>query len=794
MLHRLGCSVACVLAFTATAGANCLPLSAGSADLATLDAQTETDPAGTAKTAEALLAALPHPAPAWRTAQLQAVLADARGELGLIDPAVAAVAAGLGALAPVAASPQSDQLGFRLRLFRGMMLLPKGDVTAALAEVDGLLKGAAEGSLEQACALSVRAMIYDRQNKTDSAVADALVAFRIADENGWTNAKLEAAYSLARNFRRAGLYAHARRMLDVVQDISKARGLTVLQSSAEYELGQLFVSLRQFAQARAVLESSKDASLRVGDGCGAATADVALCGTLIEENDLDAADAACRGGDAALAAGQRPDLVAWLMGLRARLDLARHHPAAALDKLRLALSPRIHELLPAQEPGFYRDRGRALAELGRYREAYVDSEHAEELERSADTEQRNRQVAVLSAVIASEELSAANRSLEARLRRQQLDLTRQLAARRLWTIGAGAGALLSAMFAYLLVTLRRHDRSLRRRDVILRTAARRAPDAVLSLDENRVVRFANRNLCGIGASHAVGEPLDTGVPAQLMPALTAALDEAYRRREVVNFTAQVGLDTGMRQFEICVVPALDGPHMLGATLRSIDVTERRALERAVIDGASLERQRLSSDLHEGLGQQLAGVMLLVGNLANAIKRGRPGALQLVAEIADYVTQSIELTRELARGLAPVKVGCGSLGVALETLVEDARKRLRVAVVNDCRLDGLSLSDLAADHLYRICREAVTNAALHGQSSEVHVHISFDARLLSLIISDNGSGFASSELAEDGFGIKMMAYRARLLGGSLRFEAIPGGGARVTVSVPVAQIVDGAVAA
>jgi len=148
------------------------------------------------------------------------------------------------------ASAEAARLALRLELVRGQMYITESDSTRAVAAIGKLLDGLAERSRERACALSIRAMAFDYLNQPDRAVADALVAYRLAEENGWTKARVESAYTLARNFRRAGLYGQAHKMIDIVIDAARSQNLTQLASTAEYEHGQLLVSERRFREAR----------------------------------------------------------------------------------------------------------------------------------------------------------------------------------------------------------------------------------------------------------------------------------------------------------------------------------------------------------------------------------------------------------------------------------------------------------------------------------------------------------------------------------------------------------------
>ena len=92
-------------------------------------------------------------------------------------------------------------------------------------------------------------------------------------------------------------------------------------------------------------------------------------------------------------------------------------------------------------------------------------------------------------------------------------------------------------------------------------------------------------------------------------------------------------------------------------------------------------------------------------------------------------------------------------------------------------------DGVADHLYRIAYEALTNAARHGGCSKADIHLQHEAHGIVLSVTDDGSGFVANIESADGLGIKMMDYRARVLGGTLHFEAVREGGTRMVALIP-----------
>jgi signal transduction histidine kinase len=104
---------------------------------------------------------------------------------------------------------------------------------------------------------------------------------------------------------------------------------------------------------------------------------------------------------------------------------------------------------------------------------------------------------------------------------------------------------------------------------------------------------------------------------------------------------------------------------------------------------------------------------------------------------------------------------------------------------DALADTPPLSDTYATHLYRIAQEALTNVMRHSLASEVTIGLESLGDELQLRIDDNGRGFAHPPpdgLA--GLGLKMMRYRAQMLGGDLVLESSAQGGVSVRCSCPL----------
>ncbi len=215
-----------------------------------------------------------------------------------------------------------------------------------------------------------------------------------------------------------------------------------------------------------------------------------------------------------------------------------------------------------------------------------------------------------------------------------------------------------------------------------------------------------------------------------------------------------------------------------------DVTARRQLEREVLEVANREQQRIGNDLHDGLGQELTGIALLLRGLENRAERESPALSASIEEVALLVNDAIFTTRALARGLSPVTFDRGGLAMALDGLAKRLSAMFHIDV--RCEADETTergLESATALHLYRIAQEAVTNAAQHGHASNVRITLAADGERCLLRIADDGSGFDPATLQGKGLGLRIMRYRAQMVAGSLRLESARGRGTTVSCWFP-----------
>lgn len=188
--------------------------------------------------------------------------------------------------------------------------------------------------------------------------------------------------------------------------------------------------------------------------------------------------------------------------------------------------------------------------------------------------------------------------------------------------------------------------------------------------------------------------------------------------------------------------------------------------------------QVGRELHDSVASSLGGVSLLVEAVREEVHPGTGSAL--LARSQQELRAAAELVRKISRGVMPAGIDPGALLPALERLAEDAN----VWHGMDCRIvasgDFDGIDPQAANHVYRIVQEAVTNARRHGGARQVTVSLRQTDTGHEALIADDGSGgaFAQAGDTHSGVGLRSMRARAEAIRGQVRFGRTPEGGCLV----------------
>jgi DNA-binding LacI/PurR family transcriptional regulator/signal transduction histidine kinase len=215
-----------------------------------------------------------------------------------------------------------------------------------------------------------------------------------------------------------------------------------------------------------------------------------------------------------------------------------------------------------------------------------------------------------------------------------------------------------------------------------------------------------------------------------------------------------------------------------------EIEGRRRLEREVLEISNRTMQRIGQDLHDDLCQHLAGIAMLAKVLRGGLSSSDSSAVSSIDQISELLADSISRARQIARGLHPAGLEEHGLTVAVEELVESAR-RMSTAAIEFRASPEFAIADSdSALQVYRIVQEALTNAMKHAESDRIEVRL-FRADSLrppSLVaeVTDNGIGLPNAP--RGGMGLRIMRYRAETIGAELDIERL-NPGTRVSCRIP-----------
>ncbi len=308
---------------------------------------------------------------------------------------------------------------------------------------------------------------------------------------------------------------------------------------------------------------------------------------------------------------------------------------------------------------------------------------------------------------------------------------------------------------------------LRRSEELLRTTTANTADTLLLLDTDLRIRFINRDTNGMTIDDIVGQPISVLLPESARGRVVAKLQQVLVTAQTATYEFDVP-GAATEYFENRAVLVRDDGIGSGISITIRNITERKRLEQEILDVSSRERQTIGRDLHDGLGQELTGVALMLRGLATRIQRQLPESVAQVNEIVVLVNQSIETARALARGLLPVNTDGGGLCFALRALADRYRDLYGFEAEFSAEVTPQApLNETTASHLYRIAQEALTNVARHADASAVAIFLLVTKNRFLLRINDNGVGIGAAAKAEPGMGLKIMKYRASMIGAILQ---------------------------
>ena len=214
----------------------------------------------------------------------------------------------------------------------------------------------------------------------------------------------------------------------------------------------------------------------------------------------------------------------------------------------------------------------------------------------------------------------------------------------------------------------------------------------------------------------------------------------------------------------------------------------------MINSQETERQRLSRQMHDGPAQALSNFIVQAEIAARLFDLDQTKAKYEMENLKNSAMSTFQKVRNFITELRPMMLDDLGLIPTIKRYDEMFAEQNGIEIVTNIKGNDKRFEPYLEIMIFRALQELIGNATRHNQDLsvklQINVQIIMDDNFVKMIVQDNGKGFDAEEAAKkNGLGLKVIRERVEILGGYIDVDSSIGQGSRITVQVPISNIVE-----
>ncbi|WP_010499451.1 sensor histidine kinase [Paenibacillus elgii] len=217
---------------------------------------------------------------------------------------------------------------------------------------------------------------------------------------------------------------------------------------------------------------------------------------------------------------------------------------------------------------------------------------------------------------------------------------------------------------------------------------------------------------------------------------------------------------------------------------------RQLLGLKIILAQEEERKRIAREIHDGLAQNMANMVLRTEITERMLAKQAYNAVKdELNDLKTGVRGGIEEVRKIIFNLRPMALDDLGLVPTLRKFVQDYEERTKIRTKIELVGKEVRLPSGMEVAVYRLVQEAFSNVLKHAEASHVSLELTFQQQMIKITVSDNGVGFSTDNIDKkiahgSHYGLMGMRERVELLEGRMDIESAPGAGTKLSMVIPI----------